>query len=109
MAVERSFFSKAETQAEVGRRVEALADFPSVPRGTLGTVTRATRRAGDDWTVIVRWDLPVPSAYILAIVLDASVNFRKRGTPVTDTFSRSEFQSLVRVVPASVREASQAS
>jgi hypothetical protein len=109
MDVERSFFSKAEAHAEIGRRVEALSDFPSVPRGTLGTVTRVTRRAGDEWTVVVEWDLPTPSTYILAIVLDASVNFRKRGTPITDAFCRSEFQSLVRVVPASVREASQAS
>ena len=109
MSNTRVFFSKAEAQAQIGRHVQALSDFPSVPKGTQGTVVSATRHAGEAWTVLVRWDVPTPSSYILAMVLDASVNFRKRGTPVTDTFSKSEFEALVRVVTSSASETSQAS
>ena len=34
----RTDFTRSEAQQEVGRQVEALADFPSVPKGSKGTV-----------------------------------------------------------------------
>jgi hypothetical protein len=96
-AMERTYFTDAEARTEVGNIVEALSDFPSVPKGSKGTVVKVKRYAGGKWSAIVEWDLPRPSSFIVATVLDASVNFlQPRSKPVTDEFSKSEYEMLLR-------------
>jgi hypothetical protein len=73
--VERTYFTDAEARTEVGNIVEALSDFPSVPKGSKGTVVKVKRYAKDKWTALVEWDLPRQSSFIAAMVLDASSNF----------------------------------
>ena len=94
--MERTYFTDAEARTEVGRIVEALADFPSVPKGSKGTVVKVKRYAKDKSAALVEWDLPRPSSFIAAMVLDASVNFFMRNKPVTDEFSKSEYEMLLR-------------
>lgn len=95
--MERTYFTDAEARTEVGSIVEALADFPSVPKGSRGTVVKVKRYAKDKWAARVEWDLPRQSWFIAAMVLDASVNFLQRSKPVTDEFSKSEYERLLRV------------
>jgi hypothetical protein len=97
--MERSYFTDPEARTEVGRLVEALSDFPSVPKGPKGTVVKVKRYARDRWAARVEWALPRPSWFIAAMALDASVNFVMRSKPVTDEFSKSEYETLLRVVP----------
>jgi len=97
--MQTTYFTDAEARTEVGRIVEALADFPSVPKGSKGTVVKVQRYATGQWTALVEWDLPRRSSFITAMVLDASVNFYKRCKPVTDAFSKSEYETLLRGVP----------
>jgi hypothetical protein len=96
--MERTYFTEAEARSEIGKVVEALADFPSVPRGSRGTVVKAKRYTGDQWAALVEWDLPRPVSFITAMIADASVNFLKRSKPVTDQFCKSEYENLVRVL-----------
>jgi uncharacterized protein (UPF0303 family) len=96
--MERTYFTDAEARTKVGNIVEALADFPSVPKGSKGTVVKVKRYAKDKSAALVEWDLPRQSSFIAAIVLDTSVNFVKRGKPVADEFSKSEYEMLLRVL-----------
>jgi hypothetical protein len=94
--MERNYFTDAEAPMKIGSIVEALSDFPSVPKGSKGTVVKVKRHAKDKWAALVEWDLPRHSFFIAATVLDASVNFVKRNRPVTDEFSKSEYEMLLR-------------
>jgi hypothetical protein len=96
--MERTYFTDAQARTEVGNIVEALSDFPSVPKGSKGTVVKVRRYAKDKWAAHVEWDLPRQSSFIAAMVLDASFNFLKRSKPVTDEFSKSEYEMLLRVL-----------
>ncbi len=91
-----TYFTDAEAKATVGHTVEALSDFPSVPKGTRGTVVKVKRYDGDKWGALVEWDLPRRASFIAAMVLDTSFNFAKRSKPVTDEFSKSEYETLLR-------------
>ena len=95
--MERVYFSKEEARSEIGTVVEALADFPSVPRGTRGTVTKVVSESRERWLVLVRWDLPIKTWAFEAMILDTSLNFTRSSNPVTDQFCKSEYESLVRV------------
>ena len=94
----RTYFTEAEARREIGNLVQALSDFPSVPKGSRGTVVKANRYTDDKWATLVEWDVPRPGSFIMAMVLDASVNFLKRSKPVTDQFCKSEYEMLVRVL-----------
>ena len=94
----RTYFTDAEARTALGHVVEALSDFPSVSKGSKGTVVKVKRYSKDKWAAVVEWNLPRESCFIAAIVLDASVNFVKRSKPVTDEFSKSEYEMLVRVL-----------
>ena len=83
---------------EVGNIVEAMSDFPSVPKGSKGTVVKVKQYANVKWTVVVEWDLSRQTSFIAAMVIDTSFNFMKRSKPVTDEFSKSEYETLVRVL-----------
>ncbi len=39
--MQRIYFTRAEAQQQVDRQVEALMDFPSVPKGSNGVADRA--------------------------------------------------------------------
>ncbi len=96
--MEHIYFTEAAARREMGNVVEALSDFPAVPKGSRGTVVKTSRHAGDGWVAVVEWDLPREASFIAAMVMDVSVNFMKRGKPIADQFSRSEYETLVRVL-----------
>lgn len=94
--MERTYFTEAEARMQMGSAVEALSDFPSVPKGTKGAVVQVRQHTKDQWVAVVEWDLPRQTAVILAMVLDTSLNFLKRSKAVTDQFCKSEYEALVR-------------
>lgn len=87
-------FDKSEARSHVGERVKAKSDFPSVPAGTLGTVATARKVDSDGWVLRVRWALPEKRTQYFATVLNFSFNFQTVSAPVTDEFSKDEFQRL---------------
>ena len=55
-----SYYTLAEAQPKLGKRVQTKQPYFSVPVGTKGTVVALDERyaAYGDYAVIVRWDLP---------------------------------------------------
>ncbi len=94
--MENIYFTHNEAQQLVGRNVEALHDFPSVPTGSVGTVKNVKLFNDKNWIVRVKWDLPRSSSLILSQFGDFSFNFIKRSKVVTDDFSKSEYHKLVK-------------
>ena len=90
-----TFFTESEARAHVGDRVEALTDFPSVPAGTPGKVVRARKVDSEAWVVCVEWALPRRRSQYFATVVNFSFNFQTQSNPVTDEFSKDEFERLV--------------
>jgi hypothetical protein len=96
--MQRTYFTRSEAQQEVGRQVEALADFPSVPKGSKGTVVKAYPYGGAAWVVRVEWQLPGRSSVVDMMVGDISLNFYEKSKRVTDQFCKSEYEKLVKVL-----------
>jgi hypothetical protein len=96
--MERTYFTEAEARIEIGNMVEALSDFPSVPKGSKGAVVKVKRYIDDKWVAVVAWDLPRPTSVIEAMVIDTSFNFLNRSKPITDQFCKSEYEMLVRTL-----------
>jgi hypothetical protein len=93
-----AFFTESEAHSHVGERVEALSDFPSVPAGTVGVVVRARKIESDSWVVCVEWALPRKRSQYFATVVTVSFNFQTTSHPVTDEFSKNEFERLVGIL-----------
>jgi hypothetical protein len=96
--MKRAYFTEAEARKQIGNMVEALSDFPSVPKGSKGTVVKVKRYTNDKWFAVVEWDLPRQTSVIVAMVVDTSFNFLNRSKPVTDQFCKSEYEMLVRTL-----------
>ena len=94
--MESTYFTHNEAQQLVGRNVEALHDFPSVPSGSIGTVKNVKLFNDKNWIVRVNWDIPIRSSLILSQLGDFSFNFVKRSKVITDDFSKSEYYNLVK-------------
>jgi hypothetical protein len=96
--MERTYFTEAEARIQIGKMVEALSDFPSVPKGSKGAVVKVKRYTNDRWVAVVEWDLPRQTSVIEAMVIDTSFNFLNRSKPITDQFCKSEYETLVRTL-----------
>ena len=96
--MESNYFTHNEAKQLVGRNVEALHDFPSVPTGSIGTVKNVKLFNDKNWIVHVKWNIPRKSSLILSQLGDFSFNFIKRSKVVTDDFSKSEYYDLVKEI-----------
>ena len=96
--MEQTYFTEAEARMEIGNMVQALSDFPAVPKGSRGAVVKVKRYTDDKWVAIVRWDLPRQTSAIEAMVIDTSLNFLHRSKPITDQFCKSEYETLLRTL-----------
>lgn len=77
---ERILFDESAALAKVGRRIKTLIEFSSVPRGTLGEITRADK-SGEGYTMAIQWELP-----------------ERRGKPLVDWFTKSEYERYLEEV-----------
>jgi hypothetical protein len=94
--MESTYFNHNEAQQKIGKNVEALYDFPSVPTGSIGTVMKAKLLNDKNWIVRVKWNIPRKSSLILSQFADISLNFIKKSKIVTDDFCKSEYYKLVK-------------
>ena len=94
--MQRIYFTRAEARQQADRQVEALMDFPSVPKGSKGVVVKALRHIHDKWVVRVKWHLPGGSSLILAMFGDVSLHFYTKRKAVTDEFCKSEYETLLK-------------
>jgi hypothetical protein len=90
-----AFFGESEAHSHIGDRVQALRDFPCVPAGTSGKVVRARKVDNDHWMVRVEWALPRRVAVHFATLLHLSFNLQTQSKPITDDFSKDEFERLL--------------
>ena len=100
LGMRAAFFAESEARSHVGECVQALRDFPSVPAGTVGRVVRARRLGAENWVVRVEWALPRRISHYFATIVHLSFNLQKRSRPVTDEFSKDEFERLLGCSPA---------
>ena len=97
--MQRTYFTRSEAKQQIGHQVEALANFPSVPKGSKGTVVKAQPYTGTDWVLRVQWHLPRRSSVVDMMVGDISLNLFRKSKLVTDHFCKSEYETLVKVLP----------
>ncbi len=94
--MEQIYFTRHEARNKTGDKVEALSDFPSVPKGSEGTVVKACPFLDDKWVVRVEWKLSGSSSLIDAMFGDISLNLFRRTRAITDDFCKSEYEMLLR-------------
>jgi hypothetical protein len=100
-AYERKYFTRAEAETLVGRRIRSLVDFSGVPKGTSGRVTRVDPagqskppfgEAVEVFSVAIQWDLPRRQPLIAAGTADGEpFVFVDTGIPLVDWFSKDEY------------------
>lgn len=99
---ERKYFTRAEAQALVGKRIRSLVDFSGVPNGTTGLVIRADasgkakppfEEAVEVFTMAIQWDLPIRPPFVAADTIEGEpFVFLDTGKPLTDWFSKDEYE-----------------
>jgi hypothetical protein len=94
----RSFFTSEEARQQVGRLVEALADFPSVPKGSRGKVVAMRQYSSRQWMTSIEWELPRAISHYELTFGDVSFNFFKKSRPIRDQFCKSEYETLLSVI-----------
>lgn len=95
---DRVYFTREEAKDRVGTDVEAIMPFPSVPEGTTGKVTKASRFIRDYYVVEVKWETTRPTEFIDFTVGETSFNWFRKRKPVTDEFCKSEFSEMLNVL-----------
>lgn len=93
--MQRIYFSREEARKRTGERVRASTDFPSVPKGSKGTVVKALEDTEDKWVVRVERLFPKRISFMDVMFADVSLNLFKRGKPVRDDFCKSEYEKLL--------------
>ena len=98
---DRVYFTQEEAKTLVGIKVEALAPFPSVPKGSIGEVVKALPYADHYFVVEVRWDVTRPRSFYNIMIWGLSFNVFRQRKHVIDDFCKSEFFELVQMSPKS--------
>ena len=96
----RIYFTSDEARKKTDERVEAVTDFPSVPRGSKGTVVKALEDTEGKWVVRVEWLFPKRTSFMDVMFADVSLNLFKRVRPVRpvrDDFCKSEYEKLLTI------------
>ena len=75
-------FSQEEAHSKLGKMIVSLAEFSGVPKGTSGKVARIDRmgRTPEEWDVEIEW------------------NILERFKPLTDWFTKGEYERYLREV-----------
>lgn len=78
----RDFLSE-EAEDLIGKRIQSLIAFSGIPRGTKGTITEKYKSCFGHWGIGIAWDKPSALG----------------GKPITDGFSKDEFERFLVVIP----------
>ena len=95
--MQRIYFTREEARKKTGEPVEASTDFPSVPKGSKGTVVKALEDTEDKWVVRVEWLFPRRTSFMDVMFGDVSLNLFKGVRPVRDDFCKSEYEKLLTI------------
>jgi hypothetical protein len=80
--VTRDFLSE-EAEELIGKRVQSLIEFSGIPRWTTGTITERYKTCFGHWGIGVTWDKKSALG----------------GKPITDGFSKDEYERFLIVIP----------
>jgi hypothetical protein len=95
---ERAYFTEDQACTLVGKRIKTLVAWSGVPARCTGQVTRADP-GRDGWTVAITWELPRDPVQVgVGQVGGEPFLFVSGGKPLTDWFSRDEFERWIEVV-----------
>ena len=98
IGVVHEYFTEQEAQAKIGKVIETLVEFSSVPKGTGGTVVRADHgMAKARWTVGIQWLLAPPKPSIsLAQIGNEQLIAVDTGKPLIDWFTKAEYEKYLK-------------
>ncbi|MEJ7575922.1 MAG: hypothetical protein WKF74_02835 [Pyrinomonadaceae bacterium] len=91
----REYFTDEEAEGKVGERIETLREFSRIPQGTDVKIDQASP---NDYSLIVRWDLPNPLREERLDIGSEPVPFVSGGKPFIDWFTRDEYDRYLREV-----------
>ncbi len=91
----REYFTHEEAHAKVGRQVQTLREFASVPRGTTGTVIETDTVSTDLYSLVIRWNLQNEKREQHFDIGTEPVLFVTGGKPLVDWFSRDEYERFL--------------
>jgi len=98
--VTREYFIKQEALEKVGKIVETLVAFSSMPKGTSGTVIsiyEAGWSTKDSYGLNIQWHLkPRKPLVAKGEIADESFLFVQTGKPLVDGFSKSEYEKYLK-------------
>lgn len=80
--MKRSYFSKEQAEAQLGKRIRSLVEFSGVPVGTTGTVVAFDEIYPEGFDVVIEWDL-------------ADRLYGAQTKPLRDWFTRGEFEGFL--------------
>jgi hypothetical protein len=95
--MDNKYFTKTEASKLVGLNVEALSNLPSVPFGTKGKIKRVKKYLKDGYVIIVQWNVDQPVSLYDIMIGDFSLNFYKRTPPITNVFSKLDFDLILKL------------
>jgi len=96
---DREYFTQAEAEALVGKRITTRVAWSGVPRWTTGEVIQADK-GYQGWTVAIQWDLPRDPLQVGAgHVAGEPFLMVSGGKPLVDWFSRNEYLETLEELP----------
>ena len=111
----RQYFTQAEAEGKVGRRIQTRVDFSGVPRGTTGQVISADEagwakppfgKEEEVYDVAIQWDLPRPEPFADLVIPAGTEPYIhiQTGKPLVDWFTKDEYERyLDEVAPESAQ------
>lgn len=102
----REYFSQAEAEAKVGRRIRTLVEFSGVPLGTTGQVISADEagwakppfgKEEEVFDVAIQWDLPRPEPFADLVIPPSAEPYIhiRTGKPLVDWFTKDEYEKYL--------------
>jgi hypothetical protein len=99
------FFTRAEAEAKVGKKIRTLVEFSGVPKGTTGQVVRvdlmgktksAFGVASEVYDVVIQWELTIEPTEVTRGETDGEpFIFIRRSGPREDWFTREEYERFL--------------
>lgn len=106
----REYFTQAEAETKIGKRIRTRVAFSGVPEGTTGVVVSADpagwgRPASGEKTevydAVIQWDLPSGADYAELVIPPGGEPylFIQTGSPLKDWFTKDEYERYLDELP----------
>jgi hypothetical protein len=91
-------YSEKGALAQIGAEVMTIAEVAGIPLGTRGKVIDADEGGIRGWVVRVEWNLPPERSYVMAQILDISINMPWETKHPSSEFTKGEVERVLRSV-----------